>query len=131
MPEETTKRVLIVEDDQDYRVRMQDFFSSNGFGVQVAETGEEVMEKVLVYKPHIIILDLLLPKVDGFEVLKRIRTYPDPDVANTAVVVLSNLSSESDMNRAKEGNVQAYLVKALTSQAQIMEKAKEIVSGAN
>src|ERR1051326_2035056 len=109
------KRVLIIEDDLEYRKRLGDFLSARGCDVSVADDGPSAMEKLLFHKPHLIILDLLLPGLDGFGVLERIRAYPEKEMAETPVIVLSNLSSEEDVQKATSFNVVAYCVKSHTT----------------
>jgi CheY-like chemotaxis protein len=85
------------------------------------------MEKLLFHRPDLVLLDLLLPKVHGFEVLKRIRTYPDEKVAATPVVILSNLASEKDMATAQELKISAYFVKSETTYEIILKKCQDIL----
>jgi DNA-binding response OmpR family regulator len=129
MYDEMFKKVLIVEDDFDFRNSLRDFLAAHNFAVSTADDGEQAMEKILVHRPDVIILDLLLPKVHGFEVLKRIRTYPDESVAKTPVVVLSNLFSPADLEKAKELHVAEYFVKSQTKLDAVLDKVKEILFG--
>jgi DNA-binding response OmpR family regulator len=121
------KHILIVEDDSDYHTRLNDFLSAHDFNVSVADTGDMALEKLLFHKSDLVLLDLLLPKVDGFEIIKRIREYPDPEVAQTPIVVVSNLSGEADIARANEFGISGYLVKANTNNQEILAKVNEIL----
>ncbi len=94
-----------------------------------ADDGEQGIEKILVHRPNVILLDLLLPKLDGFEVLKRVREYPDEGIKNTPVVVLSNLSGNEDFIKAQNWKVDAYYVKSHTKLAEVKNKVKEILHG--
>ncbi|HVY67782.1 MAG TPA: response regulator, partial [Patescibacteria group bacterium] len=78
-------------------------------------------------KPHLILLDLLLPKVDGFAVLERIRKYPDSKISGTKVIILSNLWSNRDILRAQALKIDEYYVKANTSLDEVFAKIKEIL----
>lgn len=120
------KRVLIVEDDADYRRMLLNSLYMD-YEVVEAENGEQAMEKILVHEPHAVILDLLLPKVDGFEVLKRIREYPEPKVAGLPVLILSNLSSNKDFLAAQNLHADAYYVKSNTSIDEFKHKLGEMV----
>ncbi len=91
------KKILIIEDDLSYRVPLKDYLASHNFAVAEADDGEQAMDKLLIHRPDMVILDLLLPKVDGFEVLHRIRTYPETSIANIPVIILINLSSNKDI----------------------------------
>lgn len=127
MYDDMFKKVLIIEDDLSYRNPLNDYLSSRGFTIAVADDGEKAMEKLLFHRPDLVILDLLLPKVHGFEVLKRVRTYPDEKIANTPVIVLTNLSSEADIKTAEELKISAYFVKSQTGFEDVYKKASEIL----
>ncbi len=117
--ESHTKKVLIVEDDQDWRNTLVAKLQSQ-FEVYQAVDGEEAIAKILDDKPDVVLLDLLLPKLDGFKVLERLRKYPDAAVANTHVVVLSNLWSDKDILQAKALKIDDYFVKANTKIEDVM-----------
>ncbi|MDR3642244.1 MAG: response regulator [Candidatus Doudnabacteria bacterium] len=127
MYDDMFKKILIIEDDLSYRNPLNDYFSSRGFTISTADDGEMAMEKLLFHRPDLVILDLLLPKVHGFEVLKRIRTYPDEKIAAMPVIILSNLSSEADIKTAEELKISAYFVKSQTSFEDVFKKASEIL----
>jgi DNA-binding response OmpR family regulator len=127
MSDSTQKHILIVEDDSDYHTRLNDFLSAHDFNVSVADTGDMAMEKLLFHKANLVLLDLLLPKVDGFEIIKRIREYPDPEVAQTPIIVVSNLSSEADIAHANQYGISGYLVKSTTNNQEILAKVNEVL----
>jgi DNA-binding response OmpR family regulator len=127
MYDDMFKKVLIVEDDLTYRNPLGDFLSAHSFAISTADDGEQAMEKLLLHKPNLVILDLLLPKVHGFEVLKRIRTYPDQNVAKTPVIILSNLSSEKDFEVGQSLGIEAFFVKSHTTFEEVLKKAQEIL----
>ena len=129
MYDDSSKKILIVEDDLDYRNPFRDFFSARGYAVSTADDGEQAMDRLLVHKPDVIILDLLLPKLHGFEVLKRIRAYPDEKISKTPVIILSNLASEADMKQGTELGAAAYFVKAHVDKEEVVNKVKEIIYG--
>lgn len=127
MYDDSLKKLLIVEDDTGYRNPLMDYLSGHGYTVFTADDGEVAMERLLFHKPKIVVLDLMLPKVHGFEVLKRIRTYPEADVANMPVIVLSNLSAEKDIKTAQDLKIDAYLIKSQTTNEAVFNKIEEIV----
>lgn len=127
MYDDLFKKVLIIEDDLTYRNPLNDILSAHSYTVSVADDGEMAMEKLLFHRPNLVILDLLLPKVHGFEVLKRIRTYPDKEIAETPVIILSNLSSEKDIETAKNLGISAYFVKSQTTFDDVLKKTQEIL----
>lgn len=129
MYDEMFKKILIIEDDLDFRNSLRDFLAAHNFAVSTADDGEQAMERLLAHRPDLVLLDLLLPRVHGFEVLKRIRTYPEAAVAKTPVVILSNLSSQADLEKAKELVVAGYFVKSHTKNEEVLNKIKEILFG--
>lgn len=125
--DEYFKKVLIVEDDYAFRDPLRDFLSVRSLTIITADNGEQAMEKLLFHKPHMIILDMLMPKVDGFEFLRRIRSFPEPDIANIPVIVLSNLSSPKDIEQAQELKVDAYFIKSETTNDEVFRKVQEVL----
>jgi DNA-binding response OmpR family regulator len=127
MFDELQKKILIVEDDLTYRNPLGSYLSAHNFSISTADDGEQAMEKLLLHKPDLVVLDLLLPKVHGFEVLKRIRSYPEESVAKTPVIILSNLSSEKDLETGQSMDIIAYFVKAHTSFDEVLKKVQEVL----
>ena len=78
-----SRKVLIVEDDIGYRNSLSSYLSGRGLEISTADDGSQAMEKLLFHLPKLVILDLMLPKVDGLGVLNRIRSYPDKNIADT------------------------------------------------
>jgi CheY-like chemotaxis protein len=85
----STKKILVVEDDGMLRKVMSDKLKVLGYDVYQAEDGQEAIDLILDKRPHLVLLDLLIPKIDGFVVLQKIREYPDAEIANTRVMVSS------------------------------------------
>jgi len=104
------KKILFVEDDDAlagvYLVRLQ----AEGFDVKRVSNGEEALAAVNEYKPDLILLDVMMPKVSGFDVLDILRNTPG--TANYKVIMLTALSQEADKKRAEELGVDDYLVKS-------------------
>jgi len=127
MYDDMFKKILIIEDDLTYRNPLSDFLAAHNFAISNADDGEVAMERLLFHKPDLIILDLLLPKVHGFDVLKRIREYPDQEVAKKPVIILSNLSSDKDIETAHSLKVEGYFVKSHTSYEDVLKKIQEVL----
>jgi CheY-like chemotaxis protein len=125
MSNDNSKKVLIIEDDVSYRNSLSAYLSGHGLEVSTAEDGSQAMEKLLFHLPKLVILDLLLPKVKGLDVLKRIREYPDKNIADTLVVVLSNLSGPDETAEAKSLNADAYLIKSQNNFEEIIKVVRE------
>jgi len=126
MYDDSSKKILVIEDDLDYRKSLYDLLGHE-FSFIAADDGEQGIERLLVHRPDLVILDLLLPKIDGFEILKRIREYPDEGIKKTPVIVLSNLSGNEDFVKAQNWKVEAYFVKSHTKLADVKAKVKEVL----
>ncbi len=119
-------KVLIVEDDAELRKSLTDRLSKIS-DVSTAEDGEMAVEKFLNNPPDLILLDLLLPKLDGFKVLERLRKYPDEKIAKIPVIILSNLWSNKDILQVKALTVEEYFVKAHTDLDQVVSKVSKVL----
>jgi DNA-binding response OmpR family regulator len=126
MAEESAKNaleVLIVEDDVFLRKILATKFGKEGFSVRAAADGMEAMTMMKQQVPDILLLDLILPKLNGFEVMTEMRT--DPNLKDIPVIVLSNLGQEEDVERTKKLGAIDFLTKADFSINQIVAKVKE------
>ena len=119
--------VLVVE-DEDFLVRaLKDNLISEGHSVSVATDGEQVFEELKKKTPSLILLDLLLPKKNGFDVLKEIRQ--SPEWQHIPVVILSNLGEDSEIKRALELGANDYFVKSQHPIQEVIEKVREYLEG--
>jgi DNA-binding response OmpR family regulator len=123
------KKILMVEDDVAMREIVIHKLISHGFDVKEAEDGKQGLELIMKEKPDLVLLDLMLPEVDGFKVLETVRANPDPKIASTPIIILSNLWSNKDILRTKALKVQAYMVKAYFTTEEILNKINEILQG--
>lgn len=121
MPEK--KRILLIEDDLYLLKIYSNKLKLNDFDVSVATTGEEGLHKAAEEHPDLILLDLMLPSVDGFQVLEDLKTKKDTN--HIPVLILSNLGQESDIERGNNLGAADYLVKANLSLAHLVEKVKK------
>lgn len=119
---EIKKRVMIVEDDEHISKVYEIKLNKEGMGTLLARDGEEAISKIKNEKPDIILLDLMVPKKDGFEVLTEIKK--DSNLANIPVIVLSNLGQQADQDRALGLGANEYLVKVDISIQGVIEKVK-------
>lgn len=120
------KKILLVEDDNDLRRTFKDKLYQE-YIISEAEDGEQAIEMCVSQKPDLVLLDLLLPKLDGFKVLERIRNYPDPKIAQAHVIVLSNLWSEKDIIQAQGLKIDEYFVKAHTTMNDVVAKINQVI----
>lgn len=120
------KKLLIVEDDEHVSKVYEVKFSKEGYEVIFARNGEEGVEKITKEKPDLIILDLMMPKKDGFVVLEEIKKVPD--LSKIPVMILSNLGQETDKERALALGANEYLVKIDYSMQEVIDKAKSYLN---
>lgn len=119
-------KVLIVEDDVALREIYEARFTAEGFDISIAGDGETALSKAVSGKPDLIILDIMMPKISGFDILDILRETPE--TKNTKIIILSALSQESDVEKGKKLGADAYLIKSQTTLTDIVEKAKEILA---
>ena len=117
------KKILLVEDDDAlanvYLMRLE----VEGFEVKRVANGEEALSAALEYHPNLVLLDVMMPKVDGFDVLDIMRNTPQ--LGNTKIIVLTALSQESDRKRAEELGADDYLVKSQVVIADVIGRIKQ------
>src|SRR3990167_4253108 len=116
------RKILLVEDDDNlanvYLTRLQ----AEGFDVKRVPNGEDALATALEYRPDLILLDVMMPKVSGFDVLDILRNTPE--TANIKVIMLTALSQDSDKQRADSLGVDDYLVKSQVVIADVVERIK-------
>lgn len=117
------KKVLIAEDDMFIASAYKTKLEVMGAEVRVAEDGEEAIAILKDFKPDVIVLDLVMPKQDGFETLKLLKAHES--YKKIKVIVASNLSQEDEMKRARELGADLFLIKSDTG----VDKMAEMVLG--
>lgn len=120
------KTILIIEDEHDMREAIATALKNNGFHTITAENGEEGVEKALEIEPDLILLDLLMPVMDGQAVLKALREQPWGETAK--VIILTAMDDIKNVGEAYEANVAGYITKSESSLAEIVMKVKDIVA---
>lgn len=123
---EKPKKILVVEDEAVMREIVVRKLKASGFEVVEAGDGKEAINVWIKEKPDAVLLDLILPQADGFEILKTMRENPDSRVSATKVIVLSNLWSNEYILRAQNLKIQGYLVKAYFTTEDILRKLQEL-----
>lgn len=121
-PGQHPKRILFVEDDDAlasvYLVRLQ----AEGFEVKRVANGEDALAAAIEFKPDLVLLDVMMPKVSGFDVLDILRNTPE--TANLKIIMLTALSQESDKKRAQDLGVDEYLVKSQVVIGDVIQRIK-------
>ncbi len=116
--------VLLVEDDAFLREICSKKLTKEGYTVYEAIDGEQALSGVESAKPDIVLLDIILPAIDGFQILSQIRTNKDKKIAKVPVIMLSNLGQDDDIKKAMDMGANDYLVKAHFTTEEIVEKIK-------
>ncbi len=121
------KKIAIIEDDLEikdmYRIKLE----LGGYEVVSAENGADVLKLIKSEKPDLILLDILLPKKDGFEVLREIKDSKNKEIKSIPVIMLSNLSNKEDIDEAKKLGASDYFIKAKISPKEVAEKIGEFL----
>ncbi|PIQ74996.1 MAG: response regulator [Candidatus Portnoybacteria bacterium CG08_land_8_20_14_0_20_40_83] len=119
------KLILFIEDEPTLQKTLGRALEQEGYEVQSALDGQSGLALVKRIKPNLILLDLILPKMDGFAVLKELKK--DADTKEIPVIVLTNLESPQDIERALSEGATNYLVKANYELNDVVKKIKELV----
>ena len=121
------QRILLAEDDRFLRKAAEATLRQRGFSVLTAADGEEALRVARSDAPDLILLDLIMPKMQGFEVLRILKE--DPRLAPIPVIVLSNLGQERDVRQAMEAGAAAYYVKAGLTLQDLVKRVEEALEG--
>ena len=124
--DERRRVVLLVEDDRFLRRAAEAMLQRRGFTVRTATDGDEALRLAREVLPDLILLDVVMPKRQGFEVLELLKA--DPATAHTPVIMLSNLGQDADVQRALERGALAYLVKAQLSLEHLARRVEDVLT---
>src|SRR3989338_2404829 len=103
-------KILIVEDDPLMARLYQKIFTFEGYEVELATNGEEALEKTKTIKPNLLLLDIMMPRMNGLHVLEQLKAHPD--TRSIPVVMLTNLAGNHDMESALSKGAIKYLIKS-------------------
>lgn len=118
-------KILLVEDDVNLRDIYFARFEAEGFELAVASNGEEALAAAVKEKPDLIILDVMMPRISGFDVLDIIRSTPE--TAHTKVVMMTALSEAADRERGEKLGVDRYLVKSQVTLEDVVATVKKVI----
>ena len=119
------KTILIIEDDEFFRELISKKITSSGFVMLEASDGQKGIDKAKEMKPNLILLDLLLPNIDGFEVLATLKQ--DSETSTIPIIILSNLSSKEDIEKGLKLGASDFLIKSQFSSEDIIDKIKKFI----
>ena len=119
------KKILIIEDETALLYALQSQLAVAGAKTLAADDGEKALQMIFDEKPDVIILDIILPKVDGWTLLKRLKS--DDRSKDIPVIIISNLSDEKSKSRGIKLGAKDYLAKIDYSVGELVDKIKELV----
>jgi CheY-like chemotaxis protein len=122
-------KVLIVEDDALMGRMYEKIFSHENHEVEISINGEEGLKKAKEWKPDIVLLDIMMPIMNGFQVLESMKI--DPTLSSIPIVMLTNLAGDQDIEEAKEKGAADYIVKSNYTPRQILDMVKKILDGSS
>ncbi len=119
------KTILIIEDDKFLRELIVQKLLKESYNISEAVDGEEGIKKVKEEKPNLVLLDLILPGIDGFEVLSKMKE--DSGLVSIPVIILSNLGQKEDVEKGLKLGAVDYLIKAHFTPGEIIDKIKSVL----
>ncbi len=117
------KKILIIEDEEVLLKLLEQKLTKEGYQVEIARNGQEGMGKIRQSKPDLILLDIVMPKMGGFEVMEEINQ--DQNLKGIPIVIISNSGQPVELSRAKELGVKDWLVKTDFEPEEVIEKVKK------
>jgi two-component system cell cycle response regulator DivK len=119
-----TKRILVVEDQEDNRQILRDLLGSVGFEMAEAGDGQEALAEVAKQRPDLILMDIQLPVMDGYEATRRLKS--DPATKSIPIIVVTSYALSGDEGKARAAGCDAYVTKPY-SPKQLLAKVKEFL----
>lgn len=119
------KKVLVVEDDKFLASAYKAGFEGEGFEVSIAFDGEEALDMAKQLMPDVILLDILIPKIDGFSVLQQLKA--NKELEKIPVIVASNLGQKQDIEKGMQLGAIDYIVKSESSVTEILNKLRNVL----
>ncbi|MFP4348792.1 MAG: response regulator transcription factor [Thermodesulfobacteriota bacterium] len=118
-------KILVVEDEPNILIPIRFLLEKNGYEVMAVENGEAVMEALSTFAPDLVLLDIMLPQMDGFEVCQVIRNHPD--WREVKIVFLTAMGRDMDISKGMSMGGDAYITKPF-SNAEVIECVKDLLS---
>jgi len=123
MPEQ--KKILLVEDDKFLSEMYSTKLTESGFDVETAFDGEEGLKKANEFRPDLILLDIVLPKKDGFEVLKSLKA--NEELSKILIIALTNLGQKEEVQKGFDLGANDYIIKAHFTPTEVVAKIKKLL----
>lgn len=122
---ETKTVILVIEDDKFLRDLLVHKLEEKGYYAEVAIDGEEGYQQITKVKPDLVLLDLILPGIDGFEVLKKV--HEDSSLAQIPIIILSNLGQQEEIERGLSLGAKDYMIKAHFTPQEVIERIEKVL----
>jgi len=119
-----SKMILVVEDQEDNRQILRDLLGNAGYAMQEAENGEEALSAVARQRPDLILMDIQLPILDGYEATRRLKA--DPGTRGIPIIVVTSYALSGDETKARESGCDAYVTKPYSPRA-LLAKIREFL----
>jgi len=119
------KTILLVEDDPFLIDIYKTKLNESGYTIEVAKDGKEALLKMKELHPDLLILDIVIPNVDGWKVLKLIRK--DKELSNAKIIILSNLGQKDEVEKAMKLGAERYLIKAHFTPSEVLQEVKKVL----
>jgi two-component system, OmpR family, alkaline phosphatase synthesis response regulator PhoP len=120
------KKILIVDDEPNIIVPLEFLMEQNNYDVRVAETGEQALDIIFAYEPDLILLDIMLPGIDGYEVCQKIRK--NPKFSRIKIIFISAMARSIDIAKGMELSADEYITKPFST-ADVVKKIKTLLEG--
>ena len=120
-----SKKVLIVDDEANIVISIEFLMRQAGYNIEIARDGEEAMAKIKSFQPDLILLDVMMPKINGFEVCRRIREKPE--LNDLKIVMLTAKGREVEVTKGLALGADSYIIKPFSTR-ELMSEVKKILS---
>ena len=117
------KKILIIEDEEELLSLLEKRLTQEGYEVAIAKDGKEGLAKIKEIKPNLILLDIVMPVVDGFELMEQ--TSKDEEMKKIPIIIISNSGQPVEIDRALKLGAKDYLVKVEFTPQEVLEKVKK------
>ena len=119
------RRILVVDDDNQVADMFISYLELKGFVTERVDNGENALASAISFKPDLVLLDVMMPKINGFDVLDILKNTPQ--TSNIPVIMLTSLSGKEDVDRANKLGAEAYLEKASTNLETVLSKINDLL----
>lgn len=122
------KKIMLIEDEEILSGLLKRKLEENGYEVTVAFDGEEGLGIMKKQKPDLVLLDIVMPKMGGFEVMEEMNRLPELNLRNLPVIIVSNSGQPVEIGRAQKLGIKDYLIKTQFDPQEVVDKVKKILS---